>query len=63
MDANNIFDGDFYYSIDWWAAESFFQITLSWGRLTFTSAKLIDVVWDLVRVALRSSHGCADKGF
>ncbi|KAH7193819.1 uncharacterized protein B0J16DRAFT_369893 [Fusarium flagelliforme] len=48
MDANEMFDEDFYYSINWWAAESFFQVTLSWGKLTFTSAKLIDVVWDLV---------------
>ncbi|KAJ4122737.1 hypothetical protein NW768_010179 [Fusarium equiseti] len=48
MDANEMLDGDFYYSINWWAAESFFQITLSWGKLTFTSAKLIDVVWDLI---------------
>ena len=63
MDANQIFDADFYYSIDWWAAESFFQITLSWGRLTFTSAKLIDVVWDLVRATLWIFHGCADESF
>ena len=63
MDANEMFDGDFYYGIDWWAAESFFQITLSWGKLTFTSAKLIDVVWDLVRATLWSCCGSADESF
>ncbi|KAF5535755.1 hypothetical protein FMEXI_10661 [Fusarium mexicanum] len=48
-------DGEFRFGgidrpgrFDWWAPRGFFQITLSWGRLTFGTAKLIDVIWDLV---------------
>ncbi|CZR43558.1 uncharacterized protein FPRO_07525 [Fusarium proliferatum ET1] len=33
---------------DWWAPGGFFQITLGWGRFSFGTAKLIDVIWDLV---------------
>jgi hypothetical protein len=45
--------GDFIYVVDWWALKGFFQVSLGLGKLDFTSAKVIDVVWDLVR--LRSS--------
>ncbi|SCO78142.1 uncharacterized protein FRV6_02355 [Fusarium oxysporum] len=48
-------DGEFRFggidrrgSFDWWATRGFFQITLGWGRLSFGTAKLIDVIWDLV---------------
>ncbi|KAF5691495.1 hypothetical protein FCIRC_395 [Fusarium circinatum] len=48
-------DGEFRFGgidrpgrFDWWAPRGFFQITLSWGRLSFGTAKLIDVIWDLV---------------
>ncbi|KAH7255307.1 uncharacterized protein BKA55DRAFT_592663 [Fusarium redolens] len=37
-------DGEFRF----WAPKGFFQITLGWGRFSFGTAKLIDVVWDLV---------------
>ncbi|KAF5637331.1 uncharacterized protein FTJAE_5746 [Fusarium tjaetaba] len=30
------------------APSGFFQITLGWGRFSFGTAKLVDVVWDLV---------------
>jgi hypothetical protein len=33
---------------NYWAASGFFQITLPYGNLTFTQAKVIDVVWDVV---------------
>lgn len=33
---------------DWWAPRGFFQITLAFGYLTFTQAKVIDIVWDIV---------------
>ncbi|KAF5545559.1 hypothetical protein FPHYL_10702 [Fusarium phyllophilum] len=43
------FDGeDQLGGFDWWAPRGFFQITLGWGRLSFGTAKLIDVIWDLV---------------
>ncbi|KAF4502755.1 hypothetical protein FAGAP_980 [Fusarium agapanthi] len=48
-------DGEFRFGgidrpgrFEWWAPMGFFQITLSWGRLSFGTAKLIDVIWDLV---------------
>ncbi|KAF5982373.1 hypothetical protein FBULB1_4327 [Fusarium bulbicola] len=48
-------DGEFRFGgidqpgrFDWWAPRGFFQITLSWGRLSFGTAKLVDVIWDLV---------------
>ncbi|KAF5572732.1 hypothetical protein FPANT_12868 [Fusarium pseudoanthophilum] len=48
-------DGEFRFGgidrpgrFDWWAPKGFFQITLSWGRLSFGTAKLVDVIWDLV---------------
>ena len=47
-------DGDFrlirdpYESYNAWSASTFFQITASSGELSFTQAKVIDVVWDVV---------------
>ncbi|KAF5718972.1 hypothetical protein FGLOB1_1386 [Fusarium globosum] len=48
-------DGEFRFdavdqlgTFDWWAPRGFFQITLGWGRFSFGTAKLIDVIWDLV---------------
>lgn len=32
-----------------WDATGFFQITLAWGSFSFADAKIIDVVWDVVR--------------
>jgi hypothetical protein len=44
-------DGEFYTNPDdfsFWHASGFFQITLSHGELTFTQAKVVDVIWDVV---------------
>jgi hypothetical protein len=44
-------DGKFYTNPDdfnYWHSSDLFQITLGFGKLTFTSAKVIDVVWDVV---------------
>jgi hypothetical protein len=32
----------------YWSGAGFFQITLGHGKLSFTQAKVIDVVWDIV---------------
>jgi hypothetical protein len=32
----------------YWDASGFFQITMPYGTLTFTQAKTIDVIWDVV---------------
>ncbi|KAH7087845.1 hypothetical protein FB567DRAFT_592502 [Paraphoma chrysanthemicola] len=32
----------------YWAGSGFFQITLGWGKLSFTQAKVIDVAWDII---------------
>jgi hypothetical protein len=32
----------------YWSKSGFFQITLAFGNLSFTEAKVIDVVWDVV---------------
>ncbi|CAG1977485.1 unnamed protein product [Fusarium graminearum] len=40
-------DGVPYGSV-WWRFSKFFEVTLAWGSLDFTTAKLIDVTWDLV---------------
>lgn len=37
----------------YWSRSGFFQITLGFGRLTFTQAKAIDVIWDIVSTARR----------
>lgn len=34
----------------WWSPASFFQITLRAGSYTFSEVKIIDIVWNLVRV-------------
>ncbi|KAF5559650.1 hypothetical protein FNAPI_4634 [Fusarium napiforme] len=48
-------DGEFWFNgvirvvmFNWLAPSAFFQITLSWGRFSFGTAKVIDVIWDLV---------------
>lgn len=47
----NIFKAmNFEQSYKPWEIDKFFEITLSWGELSYTSAKIIDVAWDLVRV-------------
>jgi hypothetical protein len=33
-----------------WGITGFFQITMGFGSLTFTQAKVIDVIWDIVSV-------------
>ncbi|KAK0707852.1 hypothetical protein B0H67DRAFT_647991 [Lasiosphaeris hirsuta] len=38
------FSGDY----DWWAVSGIFQVTLGFGSLTFTQAKVVDVVWDVI---------------
>ncbi|QPC69020.1 hypothetical protein HYE67_011251 [Fusarium culmorum] len=52
-------DRDFFIDIDsddnyisyvnnWWDFSGLFEVTLGWGTLDFTTAKLMDVAWDLV---------------
>src|SRR3569833_514602 len=44
-------DGSFnphWISYDVWSISGFFQITMGFGALTFTQAKVIDVIWDVV---------------
>lgn len=36
----------------YWGSSGFFQITLGFGDLTFTQAKAIDIVWDVVSCPL-----------
>jgi hypothetical protein len=33
---------------NYWASSGFFQITFGFGKWSFTKAKVIDVVWDIV---------------
>lgn len=39
----------------YWSNSGFFEITLGSGRLTFTQAKAIDVIWDIVSVLQHST--------
>ncbi|KAJ4027905.1 hypothetical protein NW752_000154 [Fusarium irregulare] len=48
LNANDTLSNEFRHSNNWGNAKGFFQITLSWGNFDFTTAKLIDVAWDLV---------------
>ena len=48
LNANDTLGNEFRHSNNWGNAKGFFQITLSWGNFDFTTAKLIDVAWDLV---------------
>ncbi|OBS29478.1 hypothetical protein FPOA_03415 [Fusarium poae] len=41
-------DDYFIYNSNLWALSGFFEVTLGWGEFDFTTAKLIDVAWDLV---------------
>lgn len=44
----------------YWSNSGFFQITLGGGHLTFTQAKAVDVVWDIVS-GPRDVRICMDK--
>lgn len=68
-------DGEFRFDginqlggFDWWAPRGFFQITLGWGRLSFGSAKFVDVTWDLVSAQVEICYqatkvtGCWSRG-
>ena len=35
-----------------WSISGFFQVTMRFGDFTFTQAKVIDVVWDIVSTVL-----------
>jgi hypothetical protein len=35
-------------SYNYWSSSGFFQITLGYGHLSFTEAKVVDIVWDVV---------------
>jgi hypothetical protein len=44
-------DGNFYTNpndFNYWHTLGFFQITLGFGNFSFTTAKVIDVMWDVV---------------
>ena len=45
-------DGSFSPYLDYsaWQISGFFQITVPFGSLTFTQAKAVDIIWDLVSV-------------
>jgi len=38
------------HGYSYWDASGFFQITVPYGALTFSQAKVIDVVWDIVSI-------------
>jgi hypothetical protein len=40
---------------NYWDSSGFFQVTLGFGDLSFTQAKAIDVVWDIVSNTMRCS--------
>lgn len=53
MDKACLPDGSFRLSPETystWSSSGFFQITLGGGRLNFGQAKVIDIVWDIVRL-------------
>jgi hypothetical protein len=39
---------DLYGGFGYWQISGFFQITLPFGSLDFTQAKVIDIIWDVV---------------
>ncbi|CAI6339096.1 unnamed protein product [Periconia digitata] len=46
-----VLDGEFSlfpFSRSFWSVTGFFDISLSFGKLTFGQAKIIDIIWDLV---------------
>jgi hypothetical protein len=52
-------DGSFsldLYDYKPWDASGFVQITLGFGTLTFTQAKVIDVVWDMVSLRVQEKR-------
>jgi hypothetical protein len=46
--ANGTFTPNSSPTFSLWSVSGLFQITLTWGHLTFSQAKAIDVVWDIV---------------
>lgn len=45
----------------WWTPSGFFQITLSQGTLSFTQAKVIDIVWDVVSIPPKLSLSMSNR--
>jgi hypothetical protein len=44
-------DGEFSlepYKYNYWDASGYFQITIGFGTLSFSEAKVVDIVWDIV---------------
>lgn len=56
----------FSFEYDPWGISGFFQITMGYGSLTFTQAKVIDVIWDIVSIwqnqYLSVLHHCSLSG-
>ena len=50
-------DGTFSVEVNYslWEIQGFFQIMLGFGALTFTQAKVIDIIWDVVSTYLPDS--------
>ena len=46
--ANGTFTPDRSPTFSLWEGSGLFQMTLTWGKLTFSQAKALDVVWDIV---------------
>jgi hypothetical protein len=40
----DLYTKDYHY----WSMLGFFQITIGYGHLSFTQAKIIDIIWDIV---------------
>lgn len=38
----------------WWSWDGVFQVTMAFGELSFTQAKVVDIVWDLVVIVPNS---------
>lgn len=45
---NGVFTPDENPSINLWNKAGFFYITIAWGEMSFSTAKFIDIVWDIV---------------
>lgn len=46
--ANGTFTPNHWPTFSLWDGSGLFQITLKWGHMTFSQAKALDVVWDIV---------------
>lgn len=44
------------YNYKYWDSSGFFQITLAFGNLSFTQAKVADVAWDIVGSPMDRSY-------